>query len=408
MLLLFLIALAFCFAFALGANDVANSMGTSVGSKAISLRQALLVAGILEFAGAVLFGQSVSTTIATGVVSPALFVETPRLLLVGMVAVLLACGLWLLLATLRGLPVASSHAVIGALAGFGVVAAGQQAVNWPQLGLISATWLVTPLVSGLAAWLLYNGVQHWILRPADAQVRMREWLPWLSAGLLAAFGSLVLPSLSEPVQGFLAQRGLELPAQDTPLLLGALGALGLTVASWRSLAHQGVDVERQFARFQVLSACCVAFAHGSNDVGNAVAPLAVAVSILNTGAVPLGEFSVPLWILAIGGVGIVVGLAVLGRRVIATVGESIIPLQPSGGFCAELATAVTILLASRWGLPVSTSHALVGGVLGVGLVQGLSSIDFGTVRQIALAWLVTIPTAALLAAGLFWLLGLVL
>ncbi|MBD2099386.1 inorganic phosphate transporter [Leptolyngbya sp. FACHB-261] len=405
MLLLLLVALAFYLAFNLGANDVANAMGTSVGSGALSLRRALLVAGVLELTGAVLFGKAVSTTIGTGIVNPSLFVDRPQMLLLGMMVVLLACALWLQIATAKGLPVSSSHAVVGALAGFGILAVGKQAVDWPQIGVISLTWLVTPPVSGLVACALYSGLRRWILEPPDAWARLREWVPWLSAGLCAAFGTLVLPTVSKPLQVLLAQRGLDLPNHDLPLLLGTVGAIGLTAASWRALDRQNTNIEQQLARFQVLSACCVAFAHGSNDVGNAIAPLAVAVEILKTDAVPLQSLDIPLWVLALGGVGLVTGLAVLGARVIKTVGEGIISLQPSGGFCAELATAITVLLASRLGLPVSTSHALVGGVVGVGLVRGLGTINLSTVRQIALAWLVTIPIAALLAAGLFWLLN---
>lgn len=397
-------------------------MGTSVGSKALTLRQAIVVAGILEFTGAVLFGQGVSSTLATKVVKPDLFVLTPQLLLIGMFAVLLTCGLWLQIATSQGLPVASSHAVVGAIAGFSWLAIGKDAVDWLNIGRISLTWVVTPLVSAILAALLYSIVKHSILEAANPIRQLGEWIPWLSTILLSVFGVIVLPTIFErPLFA-----NLPFPTHDLPLATGAVAAVALTVISWNSLRREGEGeqesreaggdkqliiasskgfthllVERQLARFQVISACFVAFAHGSNDVGNAIAPLAVIAYILRTGAVPLAAFEVPFWILVIGGSGIVAGLAVWGKKVISTIGESIIPLQPSSGFCAEIATATTILLASRLGLPVSTSHALVGGVVGVGLIQSRGNLSWQTVKSIALAWLITLPAAAGLGAVIF-------
>ena len=405
-MLIFASLLAFYLAWNLGANDVANSMGTSIGSKAVTLRQALAIAGILEFTGAILFGQRVSQTLATQVVNLELFVAKPQTLLLGMLAVLIACGLWLNLATFWGLPVSSSHAIVGAIAGFACIALGFPAVNWISIGVISLTWVATPVISGAIAALFYSLIQRFVLQHPDPTAQLRQWIPWLSAALFTAFGAIVLPSLSQPMQQFLSdQLNLTLPAHDLTLGLGAIAAVSLTLVSWQRLeASVGHSLESQFARFQILSACFVAFAHGSNDVGNAVAPLAAIVSILQTGRVPLEGFAVPVWILVLGGVGIVAGLAGWGHRVIATIGEGIIALQPSGGFCAELATATTVLLASRLGLPVSTSHALVGGVVGIGLVQSARSLPFKTLGSIALVWGITLPVAAGLAAVVFYLL----
>ena len=471
--------LAFYLAWNLGANDVANSMGTSVGSKAVTLRQALVIAGILEFTGAVLFGQDVSTTLATKLINPALFAPMPEVLAVGMVSVLLACGIWLNIATSKGLPVSSSHAVVGAIAGVAYVAIGSHAVAWRSLGVISLSWVVTPIVSGAIAALFYSQIKRWILDQPEAIAQLNEWIPWLSVALLSSFGILVLPNLVERFWG----ASLLLPSHTVSLGMGAIAAVGLTFLSWHDLEKAGgrgqrgeaggaggaegegeageageaggdeedtqtrrhadknnalltthssllssnsklktqnsklktptpsplpTLIESLFARFQLLSACFVAFAHGSNDVGNAVAPLAAIAYIQRTGNVPLEGFRVPLWILVLGGIGIVAGLAVWGKKVIVTIGEGIIPLQPSGGFCAELATAATILLASRLGLPVSTSHALVGGVVGIGLVQGTKSMRLQTLGSIGLAWVVTVPLAATLGAAIFsvsrWLL----
>jgi PiT family inorganic phosphate transporter len=405
--------LAFYFAWNLGANDVANAMGTSVGSKAITLRQALIIAGILEFTGAVLFGRGVSETLTKNIVDPSLFASDPHRFALGMISALLACGIWLQIATLLGLPVSSSHAIVGAIAGFGWVAAGRQAVNWPSIGIISLTWIVTPLVSGAIAILFYSLIRRWILEQPNPIQQLYEWIPWLSAALVGVFGFIVLPSLFA-LQPF---QTLPIPSHDISLILGAIAISAVTVINWRSLSSppsppsptpntQHPTPESSLSRFQVLSACFVAFAHGSNDVGNAVAPLAAIAYILSTGAVPLAGFAVPLWVLVLGGIGIVSGLAVLGKNVMKTIGEGITTLQPSSGFCAELAAATTTLLASRVGLPISTSHALVGAVVGIGLFQQFQPhlkpvIQIGILRQIALAWLVTIPFAAGLSAAIF-------
>ncbi|MBG1243384.1 inorganic phosphate transporter [Nostoc sp. NZL] len=412
--------LAFYVAWNLGANDVANAMGTSVGSKAVTLKQAIIIAGVLEFTGAVLFGHEVTETLATKITNPLLFAATPQVLVAGMVTVLISCGVWLQIATSRGLPVSSSHAVVGAIAGFSWVALGVGAIDWSSIGLITIGWVLTPLISGAIAALFYSQIKHWILDQPNQIVQLQEWIPWLSTSLLGVFGVIVLPSLTQPLTNFVIEQvGFNIPAYDIPLLTGAVAAVGLTIISWRQLGDLGKTeesiqspvpnpqspipspVERLFARFQLLSACFVAFAHGSNDVGNAIAPLAAIVYINRTGSVPTDGITIPIWILILGGAGIVGGLAVWGKKVIATIGENIIALQPSSGFCAELATATTILIASRLGLPVSTSHALVGGVVGIGLVQNLKSIKFKTLQGIAAAWLITIPVSAVLSAAIF-------
>ena len=411
------ILLGFYIAWNLGANDVANSMGTSVGSKAVTLKQALIIAGILEFSGAVLFGHQVSKRLAAQIINPELFAYAPQTLVTGMVAVLLACGLWLQIATSKGLPVSSSHAVVGAIAGFISVAVGVGAIDWFSIEQITLGWILTPVISGAFAAFLYSQVQRWILAQPEPLFQLREWIPWLSALLLGIFGAIVLPTLSPSISNFLSEHmGINIPDRDLSLFAGVAATLGLTVYSWRQLdivknqeniPHFQLPLENIFARFQLVSACFVAFAHGSNDVGNAIAPLAAIAYIKNTGNVPGRDFNVPIWILIIGGVGIIAGLAVWGKKVIATVGESIITLQPSSGFCAELATATTILFASRLGLPVSTSHALVGAVVGVGLIKNHQPVGLQTLQGIAAAWFITIPISAVLSATIFSVLRLV-
>ena len=400
MTIFLLTGLAIYVAWNLGANDVANSMGTSVGSKAITLTQAIIIAGILEFAGAVIFGREVSSTIASEVVNRDLFVNRPQVFITGMIAVLIACGLWLQIATSQGLPVASSHAVVGAIAGFSWLAVGQNAVDWLSIGKICLGWLLTPVLAGIVAIVFYALLQQYLFNHKSS-VQLQEWIPWLSAGLVAIFGTIVFPKFWQ--SAFFAD--LKIPHHDLSLALGGVAAFSLTLYGWQQLQagkeRDNSILESVMAKFQVVSACFVAFAHGSNDVGNAIAPLAAIVYTSETQMIPIGDIPIPTWILIVGGSGIVLGLAVQGKNVIATVGENIISLVPSMGFCAEIATATTILLASRIGLPVSTSHTLVGSIVGIGLWQNRNSVEWKTIQSVVLAWVVTLPAAAILGAIVF-------
>lgn len=420
LLIILTAVLAFYVAWNLGANDVANSMGTSVGSKAITLHQAVILAGILEFTGAVVFGQDVASTIATKIVNPDLFANNPTWLLWGMIAVLISCGIWLQIATSQGLPVASSHAIIGAIAGMSFVQGGIRAVNWHNLALISLTWIITPLISGLIAIIFYRLIQQGILLQKDTLAQLKEWIPWLAFLLFSIFGIIVFPTLFQTP--FLQQIILLLshhfgvfPEHDLGLILGGIAIFCLTINTWNLLYTSSPEnndnfappiVEKVLGRFQVMSAAFVAFAHGSNDVGNAIAPLAVIVYILRTNHLPNGSLTFPSWILILGGLGIVTGLALQGKKVITTVGEGIIPLQPSKGFSAEIATAITILIASKLGFPVSTSHTLIGSVVGIGLIQNQEKLQFETIKSIILAWFVTLPITAIIGAISFLILGL--
>jgi inorganic phosphate transporter, PiT family len=376
--LAFAVLLAFYLAWNLGANDVANAMGTAVGSKAITLRQALIIAGVLEFLGAVLFGQAVTENLALGIVDPGYFAAQPETLVLTMLAVLLATGLWMNLATWFGLPVSSSHAAVGGMVGVGLVAIGPAAIDWHNLGGITLTWLLTPLLSGLLAGIGYVGLR------LMTNARLPEWIPWLSALLVGLFSVIVLPTIVSD--------------RRTSLGIAGLASIGLTLfllSQW----SEKPEPEALFGRLQVLTAGFVAFAHGSNDVGNAIAPLVTILNIQSTGQVPTENLVIPLWVLAIGGAGIVGGLLVWGEKVMTTIG-TLIPLQPSAGFAAELATVVMILGASRLGLPVSTSHALVGAVVGVGVAQGVK-IETDVLKSIGLTWVATVPLAAGLAALIF-------
>lgn len=411
------LVLAFYLAFNLGANDVANAMGTSVGSKAITLGQAIAIAGVLELSGVLLLGERVSNRLISDIIAPDRWQASPQQWCLAMLAVLITTGLWLNLATLRGLPISSSHTVVGALTGTGLVAAGPSVIHWHHVGLIALAWIGTPLASGLVAALGYGAVQRWILRQPQPLRQLKEWIPWLSLGLFLTLGATVFGALIERT----SLGRLSLPSVDLWLGVGALGVTGLSWVAWGTLAAPpsiapgpqpprppriASRLERVFARFQVTSASFVALAHGANDVGNAVAPVGAIAVILQTGQLPSQDFSLPPWILALGGVGIVAGLSLLGGRVIQTVGETLVELEPSSGFCAELATAATVLSASSLGFPVSTSHALVGAVVGVGWVKtgSLRQVGLQTLGSIGLAWGVTLPAAAAIAALTFKLL----
>jgi PiT family inorganic phosphate transporter len=402
MFIIFICLLGFYLALNLGANDVANAMGTSVGSGAVSLKKAIVIAGILEFTGAVLFGGKVTETLSTKIANPNLFIDHPQTLLWGMIAVLISCGLWLQIATSKHLPVASSHAVVGAIAGFSWVAQGINAVDWSSMGIISLTWIITPLISGSIAAVFYWLIKKNILDQPQPLTQLKEWIPWISLLLCGIFGIIVLPPMVSNLHPYLTM----VSESVLGLSIGAIAVLIITLNSWHKLHQPSTNLppehtEKIFGYFQLLSACCVAFAHGSNDVGNAIAPIVTILHIQSTGTVPTMGLPIPLWVLILGGLGIVSGLAIWGYKVIQTIGESIIKLQPSGGFAAELATATTILLASSMGLPVSTSHGLVGAVVGIGIIQDWRSVKITTLKSIALSWLITIPFAGGLSAILF-------
>ena len=390
-------------AWGIGANDVANAMATSVGSKALTIRQAILVAAVFEFLGAVLAGGEVTSTIRKGIVETDLLTGSPELLIYGMLASLLSAGTWLLIASRKGWPVSTTHTIVGAIVGFAAVGIGIDAVQWGKVGTIVMSWVVSPLMAGFIAYLIYMSVQRLILRQEDPLEKAKRYVPVYI--FLAAF-TIVLVTI---VKG-LKHVGLDLNLANSYLL--AIG-IALVIAIVGAIAIQRIKpdpkaekrqhfytVERVFAVLMVVTACSMAFAHGSNDVANAIGPLAAVISVARTGIVG-AQSSLPIWVLILGGAGIVVGLATFGVHVIATVGRKITQLTPSRGFAAELAAATTIVIASGTGIPVSTTHTLVGAVLGVGLARGIEAIDLRVVGRIFVSWVVTIPAGALLSIVFF-------
>ena len=391
-------------AWGIGANDVANAMATSVGSKALTIRQAIVVAAMFEFLGAVLAGGEVTATIRKGIVDTQLLEGTPKLLVYGMLAALLAAGTWLLIASRNGWPVSTTHSIVGAIVGFAAVGIGVDAVHWGQVGTIVMSWVVSPLTAGIVAFLIYMSVHRLILSRDNPLERAKRYVPVYM--FLAAFTITLVTILKG-----LKHVGLTISLRDSYLLAIAI-AIGVAIIGSLAIRRIQPDpkvdkkqhfytVERVFGVLMVVTACGMAFAHGSNDVANAIGPLAAVVSVAKNGMIT-AKSSLDYWVLMLGGVGIVIGLATFGRHVIATVGRKITQLTPSRGFAAELAAATTIVIASGTGMPISTTHTLVGAVLGVGLARGIEAIDLRVVVRILVSWVITIPAGAVLAIGFFF------
>ncbi|MBL4912726.1 inorganic phosphate transporter [Shewanella schlegeliana] len=396
----------FLMAWGIGANDVANAMGTSVGSNAITIKQAIIIAMIFEFAGAYLAGGEVTSTIRKGIIDSAYFVNSPELLVYGMISALLAAGIWLIVASALGWPVSTTHSIVGAIVGFAAVGVGSDAVAWGKVGGIVGSWIVTPAISGFIAFMIFQSVQKLIFNTDNPLENAKRYVPFYMA--LAGF----VMSLVTIKKG-LKHVGLHftnVEAYALAVVLAILVGIGGMIAIKRLKMDSKADrqtqfgnVEKVFAILMVVTACCMAFAHGSNDVANAIGPLAAVVSVVESGGQINNTAPLVWWILPLGAVGIVLGLAIFGQRVMETIGKNITHLTPSRGFAAELAAASTVVIASGTGLPISTTQTLVGAVLGVGMARGIAAINIGVVRNIVVSWVVTLPAGAGLSIMFFFM-----
>lgn len=387
----------FFMAWGVGANDVANAMGTSVGSQALTIKQAILIAMVFEFCGAYLAGGEVTETIKNGIVDAELI--TPDLMVLGMMSALLAAGTWLMIATRKGWPVSTTHSIVGAVIGFAAVGVSTDAVHWESVGPIVASWVVTPVLSGLVAFGLFMSVQALIINTENPFKNAKRFVP------LYMFLTGFMVSIMTLSKG-LKHIGLNLSGQESVLLSVGVGVLvmllGIAILSRIKVDEEAdkafhfASVERVFAVLMIFTACSMAFAHGANDVANAVGPLAAIVGVIESGGAAeiAAKSAVPGWVLLLGAVGIVIGLATYGYKVIATIGKEITELTPSRGFAAELATASTVVGASAIGLPVSTTHTLVGAVLGIGIARGIGALNLGVIGSIFMSWLITLPIGA--------------
>ena len=400
----------FFMAWGIGANDVANAMGTSVGAKALTLKQAIFVAMIFEFLGAYLAGGEVTATIRKGIIDPDVMSAEPQLMIYGMLSALLAAGTWLMIASVNGWPVSTTHSIVGAIVGFAAVGISVDAVHWGKVGTIVASWVVSPVLAGTISFGLFISVKTIILDSEDPFQRAKKYIPiymWM-VGFMISMVTLL--------------KGLKHVDLDLDLGLGSDFAnaipisfgVGLLVAALGMTLMRGIkdipdemnrfaSVEQVFGVLMVFTACAMAFAHGSNDVANAVGPLAAIASTVQSGGEIVAKSAVPWWILMVGALGIVLGLATYGWRVILTVGSKITELTPSRGFAAELGASATVVIASGTGLPISTTHTLVGAVLGVGFARGIGALNLRVIGTIFVSWLVTLPAGAGLAILFFFL-----
>ena len=410
-----LISLAIIFAFfmawGVGANDVANAIGTSVGSKAITVTQAIIIAAVFESLGAILAGGQVTSTISKGIISPTLFTHQPEILIFGMLAALLATGTWLLIATCYGWPVSTTHSIIGAIIGFAIFSVPLHEIHWWQILNIVLSWFVTPFIAGLIAYLLFRSVQLFIFDSKTPLRNAKRIVPVYVFLVTLVITSVTLISGLKHINLNLSltqQVGLAIIIS----LFGALiGALGLTKVKLPKEGHPRLNtplLEKIFAILMVFTACAMAFAHGSNDVANAIGPLAAIINIVKHQGTITHNNALPPWVMPLGALGIVTGLVMYGHKVIATVGSNITQLTPSRGFAAQLATATTVIIASGFGLPISTTQTLVGGVLGVGLARGMGAINLNVVRNILASWLITVPAGMILSALYFFILRAIL
>lgn len=460
-LLVSVILAGFYMAWSIGANDVANAMGTSVGSGALGLKQAVLVAAILEFSGAFFFGSHVSDTIQNGIIDSSIFVKDPIVLVFGMLSALLASGVWLQIASYFGWPVSTTHSIVGAIVGFGCVVGGLEAVYWENVAFIVTSWVVSPLIGGIISYLFFNILRKKIFytsHPIEAAKCMTPIIVFflfttlsliivfkglnslnLNFSFIQALGiSLFIGGIGS-LLSFLWLRSIQSPIRPKPhivyhpevslslekakkhlekvkistsgellyqteLILEHVNDLGRLLKKTEDVEINKSEyaiVENIFGHLQIISACMMAFAHGANDVANAIGPLSASISVLTNHAI-MKTATVPVWALALGGFGIVVGLATWGWRVIETIGKKITELTPTRGFAAEFGAAATVVFASRIGLPISTTHTLVGAVIGVGLARGIEALDLNMTRDIVISWLVTVPAGAVIAVGFFY------
>ncbi len=391
----------------IGANDLANAMGTSVGAGAVTVKQAICIAILFEFSGAVIAGGHVTKTIRKGIIDPTSITATPEILVYGMLAALLAAAVWLMLASSRGWPVSTTHSIVGALIGFAIVGIGPDAVHWGKVGKIVASWVISPLIGGTIAFLLVMSTRHLIFNTENPLKNAKRYAPFYV--FLVGF----VISLVTLFKG-LKHLNVELSGPQSFMLAVLIGLLtsGLGWYFVRKIKEDAVadrdfhfaSVEKVFTPMMLFTACAMAFAHGSNDVANGIGPLAAVISIVSSGGEVMQKSTMPVWILFLGGGGIILGLVTLGYKVMLTVGTKITELTPSRGFCAELAAASTVVLASRTGLPVSTTHILVGSVLGVGLARGIGALDLRVVLNIVISWVVTLPAGAVMAMIFFFIL----
>ncbi len=422
----------------IGANDVANNVGPAVGSRAMSLTMALIIAAIFESAGALIAGGDVVSTISKGIIDPSL-VQDSNTFVRAMMASLVAAAIWVNLATIIGAPVSTTHSVVGGVMGAGIAAVGFKLVNWATLSQIAASWVISPLLGGVIAALFLAFIKVNLIYQEDKIAAARKWIPLLIAVMAGAFAT------------YLSVKGLK-PIWKADLLSVTIIGLGFFVAAWaitrplirrqsEGMENRNRSLRELFRLPLICSAALLSFAHGANDVANAIGPLAAIIHSVQFGDIA-GKASVPGWVMVIGAFGISIGLFIYGPKLIRMVGNQITKMNPMRAYCVMLSAAITVIIASWLGLPVSSTHIAVGAVFGVGffreyytkrskrrrqMLARASGYDYdpevaisATKRQhrklvrrshfltIVVAWVVTVPAAAILAAMVFYLLDAIM
>ena len=397
-------AIAFYMAWSIGSNDVANSMATAVGAKAITFKQAVIIAAVLNFFGAVLVGPHVAETVRKGIVDVGGI--DPNVLLLGFIASLLAAAIWVTISTWKSMPISTTHSIVGALMGFGIIAGGIAAVNWPRVGQVAASWVLSPVAGCILAFIVFKIIVKLIFakeRPVKSAKVVGPIIIGATAFIISA-SLLLKTSLSDGLNITSTYEAL-LIALSISVLVGIIGIILLRKID-DSVAEDYFTVEGIFRKLQVITSCYVAFSHGANDVANAIGPVAGIIPLAEKGFMP-EETGIPITLLALGGIGIGVGCVTWGRRVMRTVGSRITNLTNTRGFSVDFGAATTVLVASKMGLPISTSHTVVGAVIGVGLARGLEAVDLSVIKKIVASWLLTLPVAAGTSIGIFLLLKII-
>lgn len=395
LLILLTIIAGFVMAWGVGANDVGNAMGTSVGAKVLTIKQAIIVAAIFEAAGAIFASGHVTETIRGKIINVHMLAGSPELLVYGMLASLLAAGIWLVAATFLSWPVSATHSIVGAIIGFAVVGIGVNAVAWHVVINIVMSWLVTPVISGIIAYLLFMSV-HKLILDIDMPIRnAKRYVPCYIFLVAFIVSSVTLPNFPHSVM-----IALLISAAVTVVGISLMRRIKMDPNDHRKLVS--AKIEKIFGILTVFTACALAFAHGSNDIANAIGPLAAVISIIKYNDI-LATSVVPFWIPLFGAAGMLTGLIMLGYKIMSTIGSNITQLTPSRAFAAQLATASTVVIASGLGLPISTTQTLVGAVLGVGFARGIGALNLQVVGNILVSWVITLPIGAGTSIVLFYL-----
>lgn len=401
-ILYFVVAIAFCFfmTWGVGANDLANVMSTTMGSKAVTVRQAMIIAVIFEFAGAYLGGSEVTETMRDGIISTSQLDGQPLIMIEGMLAVLFACTVWMNLASYLGVPVSITNALVGSMVGFGSVVLGTDAIQWKQVSHIAIGWVTSPFISGVTAYALFISIQQSIFTRSNPLERAKRYIP---VYLFLVGTVLSFITVFKGLDHFKIHLTLKQDLFVTLLTSVSITVIGmLFIKRIPEMAHirrrdRFIQAEKYFAVLMAMTACAMVFAHGSNDVALTVAPLTIVHSLVVSVNQPFGAENYPAWIIGFGCIGVVTGFLMYGRKVIETVGSSITALTPSRAFAATLAAATTVVVATSTGIPVSATQTLVGAVLGVGLARGIGALNLIVIRNIFTSWILTLPAASLLS-----------